>query len=55
MPKEKLSPEIHDLLNDLHDYMSNKADADHDGDDYVPNEEMKLLTRCAEALGYLQY
>lgn len=34
-----------DLLNDLYEYFEDKADADFDGEDFVPNEEMKFLNK----------
>lgn len=42
--------ELEYLLSDLDDYFDDRADADCDQDGYIPNEEMKLLTRIRELL-----
>lgn len=42
--------EIEFLLCDLDEYFDDRADADCDQDGFVPNEEMKLLTRIRELL-----
>ena len=31
------------VLDDVLEYMDQRADADHDGDRFVPNEEMRLM------------
>ena len=41
---------IEDLLNELLEYMEDRADADHDGDNFVPNKEMKFQIEIEQAL-----
>lgn len=41
---------IEDLLTELLEYMEDRQDADHDGDGFVPNAEMKLATEINQAL-----
>jgi hypothetical protein len=43
--------ELAAALQECADYFDNRADADHDGEGFVPNEEMKLLSVCNRALG----
>jgi hypothetical protein len=40
-----------DLLADLAEYMEKREDADFINDEFVPNEEMRLLIRIKELLG----
>lgn len=42
--------ELEYLLSDLDDYFDGRADADCDQDGFIPNEEMKLLSRIRELL-----
>jgi len=37
-------------LQECEEYFDKRADADHDQDGFIPNEEMRLLTRVKEAL-----
>ena len=37
-----------ELLDDVDEYFDNRADADHDGEGYVGNEEMRLLSRLRD-------
>lgn len=43
-----------DVLIRLLEYMQDRADADHDGENYVPNEEMKLSVDIAQLLHQLE-
>ena len=38
------------LLYDIADFLGDQADADLDGDRYVPNKAMQLLTELREAM-----
>lgn len=51
MPEE-LRAEVIELLNELHDYMDDRADVDYDGDPLEPrpNKEMRLLCAIEETL-----
>jgi len=40
--------ELEYLLADLDEYFDNRADADCDQEGFIPNEEMKFLTRIRE-------
>ncbi len=40
--------EIEELVNDLREYLSDREDADHNGERFIPNEEMRLLIRLNE-------
>ncbi len=42
--------EIEELLCDLETYFDDRADADHNGDHFIPNKEMKLVMRIREVL-----
>jgi hypothetical protein len=42
--------ELEFLLCDLDEYFGDRADADCDQDGFIPNEEMKMLTRIRELL-----
>lgn len=42
--------EILEVLNECFEYFENRSDADHDGDGFVPNAEMRLMSRCSEAI-----
>lgn len=46
--KYKTSIEL--LLTELMDYFDDKADADHDGENYLPNDEMKFFERIKNTL-----
>src|SRR5688572_677680 len=48
-PEEWISV-VKDVLFELQEYLNDKADADHDGENYIPNTEMKLLSSVNEAL-----
>lgn len=37
-------------LQECEEYFDKRADADHDQDGFIPNEEMRLLTMVKEAL-----
>ena len=39
-----------ELLHELRDYFDNRSDADHNGVDFVANEEMRLMMRIDEVL-----
>lgn len=41
---------IEDLLTELLEYMEDRQDADHDGDNFVPNKEMSLAVDIQQAL-----
>ena len=41
---------IEDVLTQCLEYMEDREDADNDGENYVPNEEMKLATDLRQAL-----
>lgn len=49
-----MSENLKELLQELHEYMDNKSDADHDGEKFLPNSEMKLAGRIEEVLNQLQ-
>jgi hypothetical protein len=40
--------EVEELVNDLREYLSDREDADHNGERFIPNEEMRLLIRLNE-------
>jgi hypothetical protein len=42
--------ELEFLLSDLDEYFDGRADADCDQDGFIPNEEMKMLTRIRELI-----
>lgn len=42
--------QLENLLTDLLDYFDQRADADHDGDGFVANEEMRIMMRIEEEL-----
>lgn len=42
--------QLENLLLDLRDYFDQRADADHDGDGFVANEEMRIMMRIEEEL-----
>jgi hypothetical protein len=46
--------EILEVLNECWEYFDNKSDADHDGDGFVPNAEMRLASRCTEATSLVE-
>jgi hypothetical protein len=39
-----------DALQECEEYFDNHADADHNGERYIPNNAMKMLTTVREAL-----
>jgi len=41
---------IEDVLTQCLEYMEDREDADHDGENFVPNDEMKLATDLRQAL-----
>lgn len=43
-------PELLEVLHECWEYFDNRSDADHDGDGFVPNAEMRLMCRCDEAI-----
>lgn len=45
---------IQDLLNELLEYMEDRQDADHDGDNFVANKEMKFAQEIEQALFQIQ-
>lgn len=45
-----MSENLKELLEELHEYMANKSDADHDGEKFLPNSEMKLAGCIEEVL-----
>jgi hypothetical protein len=45
---------LEDLLVSLLEYMEDRADADHDGERFVPNEEMSLSIDIGQALYQLE-
>ncbi len=45
---------IEDLLTELLEYMKDREDADHDGERFVPNAEMKLAIDIRQALYQLE-
>lgn len=45
--------EIFNTLNNCKEYMENIADADHNGENFVPNKEMLLLVQIDWALEYV--
>lgn len=52
--REKTIAEIINTLNDCQDYFDDKADADHDGEGFVANKEMKLLASVKAAIADLK-
>ncbi|WP_157970119.1 hypothetical protein [Pelagibacterium sediminicola] len=44
------APNMLEALYEAEEYFDNRADADHDGTGFVPNEEMKLLTVVRAAI-----
>lgn len=50
----KLPEELLDLLTRLEEYMDNKIDADHDGEQFQPNAEMRFLTEIREAIDKIE-
>lgn len=44
-------PALLDALEEVEEYLEQRADADCDQDGYIPNEEMKLLHTVKKALG----
>lgn len=42
--------ELEYLLGDLDEYFDGRADADCDQEGFIPNEEMKILTRIRELI-----
>ena len=42
--------QLENLLLDLREYFDQRADADHDGDGFVANEEMRIMMRIDEEL-----
>jgi len=42
--------QLENLLNDLRDYFEQRADADHNGNGFVANEEMRISMRISEEL-----
>ena len=42
--------EYKELLEDCEEYFDNKADADHNGENFVPNKEMEILSRIRQFL-----
>lgn len=45
---------IEDLLTELLEYFEDRQDADHDGESFVPNREMKFATEIQQALFQLE-
>ena len=45
--------DIKDTLEEVQDYFSNKSDADHDGEGYIPNEEMRMENKLDRIQGLL--
>ena len=41
---EQEHKEVKEVLAEIREYFDNRADADHDGEGYVPNEAMKILS-----------
>jgi hypothetical protein len=48
------SVSIEDVLVACLEYMEDRQDADHDGESFVPNEEMKLAVDIGQALYQLE-
>jgi hypothetical protein len=47
---ERRIEQLSNLLGDLREYFDQRADADHDGDGFVANEEMRIMMRIDEEL-----
>ena len=43
-----------DVLDEVFDFLDSRADCDHDGLGYVPNEEMRLLVKVGEAISSVE-
>lgn len=50
----KSHAEILEVLNECWEYFDNRADADCDQDGFIPNAEMRLKSRCDEAIAILK-
>jgi hypothetical protein len=46
--------ELSEVLEECRGYFDNRSDAEHDGDGFVPNAEMRLLSRIDEATKFLE-
>jgi hypothetical protein len=44
------APDMYAALEELKDYLNDRADCDSDQDGYIPNKEMKLLAEVRAAL-----
>ena len=42
--------QLENLLHDLREYFEQRADADHNGNGFVANEEMRIMMRISEEL-----
>lgn len=42
--------DISDVLTELLEYMEDRQDADHDGENFVPNKEMKFAMDIRQVL-----
>ena len=49
-PKPPVHPDIIEVLQACEEYFDNRADADHNGVNFVANEEMRLLIDVRAAL-----
>lgn len=49
MTTERLA-ELKDLLEEMLDFLDDYVDADHNGNDYVPNEAMRLSMNIEDFL-----
>jgi hypothetical protein len=54
MTNELAKAEILEVLNECWEYFDNRADADCDQDGFIPNAEMRLKSRCDEAIAILE-
>jgi hypothetical protein len=48
---ERKAERLEIFLDELSEYLSDRADADHDGERYIGNKEMRLLCDLRELRG----
>lgn len=43
-----------DIIDEVYEYFYDRADADHDGERYLPNKEMRLMVDLLEKFPFVK-